>query len=63
MILSNLVTLAEVANSIGVLEINNPPEGRCGIVVNEYDCGDSVFTEWETLKNACDAFTRYWGSL
>ena len=47
---------------IEVLEINNPPEGRCGIVINEYDCGDSVFTEWETLKNACDAFTRYWGS-
>lgn len=47
---------------IEVLEIKNPPDGRCGIIINEYNCGDSVFTEWETLKNARDAFTQQWGS-
>ena len=47
---------------IEVLKINNPPEGHCGIVINKYNCGDSVFTEWETLENARDAFTKYWGS-
>lgn len=46
---------------IEVLEIKNPPERRCGIVINEYDCGDSAFTEWETLENARNAFKRFWG--
>lgn len=46
-----------------VLEIKNPPDGRWGIVINEYWNGElgSVFTEWETLENACDVFRKNWG--
>jgi len=48
---------------IEVLEIKNPPDGRWGIVINEYPgYGNSVFTEWETLDDARQAFKSYWGS-
>jgi hypothetical protein len=44
---------------IEVLEIANPPDGRCGIVIHEYrsDRGN-VFSEWKTLADAIDAFER-----
>ena len=47
---------------IEVLEIKNPPEERCGIVIYEYtsETGD-IFSEWETLENACSAFEKHWG--
>lgn len=45
---------------VEVLEIKNPPDGRCGIVINEYQNGESVFTEWDTLENAKDAFRKSW---
>lgn len=48
---------------IEVLEIKNPPDGRFGIVINECPgYKDSVFTEWETLADACAAFEQFWGS-
>ncbi|MFA5942728.1 MAG: hypothetical protein WC798_03605 [Candidatus Paceibacterota bacterium] len=49
-----------------VLEIKHPPDGRWGIVVNEYlshsDFGSGSFTEWETLQDALGAFEAYWRS-
>lgn len=42
-----------------VLEIKNPPEGRCGIVINECNNRESAFTEWDTLENARNAFMKY----
>lgn len=47
---------------IEVLEIKNPPDGRWGIVINEYLNGDEVFTEWETLEQAIAAWEKYWSS-
>lgn len=48
---------------VEVLEIKNPPDGRCGIVINEYQNGKSVFTEWETVENACNVFANNFGRL
>jgi hypothetical protein len=42
---------------IELLEIKNPPDNRCGIIINEYM---DNFTEWETLENARAAFKKYW---
>lgn len=48
---------------IEVLEIKNPPDGRWGFVINERPgYKDAVFTEWETLTDACGAFEKFWGS-
>lgn len=47
---------------IEVLEVKSPPDGRWGIVVNEHTCKGGVFTEWETLESARDAFKKFWGS-
>jgi hypothetical protein len=51
---------------IEALEIKNPPDSRWGIVINERVFGGnpsrSVFSEWETLENACDAFEGNWSS-
>lgn len=50
---------------IEVLEIKNPPDERWGIIINEDSSPKSKrcsFTEWETLKNALDAFSDYWCS-
>ena len=47
---------------IEVLEIKNPPDRRCGIVINECTSHKgSVFTEWEILENARAAFAKCWG--
>lgn len=46
-----------------VLEIKNPPDGRWGIIINERTSHKGgVFTEWETLENACAAFKKSWSS-
>lgn len=48
---------------IEVLEIKNPPEGRCGIVIHE--CRSAVgaqFAEWETLTDARAAFEKCWSN-
>jgi len=48
---------------IEILEIENPPDGRWGIVIHEYTSyKGSVFTEWETVENARAAYARCWGS-
>ena len=48
---------------IELLEIKNPPDNRCGIVINEYTSdNNSMFTEWETLEDARTTFNKYWGS-
>jgi len=42
-----------------VLEIKDPPEGRCGIVTHRYTEQEGVvFIEWETLDAALSAFTE-----
>jgi len=47
---------------IEVLEIKNPPDGRCGIVIYEYSShGDSVFYEFSNLPDAALAFEKNWG--
>jgi len=45
---------------IEVLEIKNPPDGRCGIVIYEnLSPKGGAFTEWETLEDALNAYTKY----
>ncbi len=49
---------------IEMLEISNPPDKRCGFVIYEYQSyGDSAFSEWETLKDALEAWEKHWGSF
>jgi len=44
---------------IEVLEIKNPPDGRCGIVIYEYSTHDnSVFYEFSNLPDAVLAFEK-----
>ncbi|OGZ03762.1 MAG: hypothetical protein A2648_02290 [Candidatus Lloydbacteria bacterium RIFCSPHIGHO2_01_FULL_41_20] len=46
---------------IEVLEIKNPPEGRQGIVINEWNGYDGgVFTEWKTVADAVAAWEATW---
>lgn len=46
---------------IEVLEIRNPPEDRCGIVMYEYNSyGGSFFTEWTSLEKAVAAWEKGW---
>ena len=48
---------------IEVLEIKNPPEGRCGFIINEYKPYDrSFFTEWNKIEDAVTAYDSLWGS-
>jgi hypothetical protein len=48
---------------IEVLEIKNPPDGRCGIIIKEYNnFSGGVFTEWSTVEDACVAFDKFWNS-
>lgn len=47
---------------IEVLEISNPPDARCGIVIHEASSfRGASFTEWETLEDALKAFEKNWG--
>lgn len=42
-----------------VLEISDPPDNRCGHVINQYDAvGDSYYTEWATIDDALRAFEK-----
>ena len=49
-----------------LLEIKNPPHGKCGIIIHEHTSGEdscwSGFAEWQSLQEACDAFERWWGA-
>jgi hypothetical protein len=46
---------------IEVLEIKDPPDNRCGIVIHEYDNHNgSRFTEFQALEDALSAFEKYW---
>lgn len=47
---------------IEVLEIKNPPEGRCGNVIHEYNSGESIFYEFRTIGDARMAFENSWSS-
>lgn len=47
---------------IEVLEVKDPPDGYWGIVINEFSSRRSVFTEWETIEDACAAFDKFWCS-
>lgn len=43
-----------------VLEISNPPDMRCGIVIYEYSSDKGrEFTEWNSLDEALQAFEKY----
>ncbi len=42
---------------IEVLEIANPPDGRCGIVIHNYQGSKgSIFTEWSSVQDAVNAY-------
>jgi hypothetical protein len=51
---------------IEVLEIENPPEGRCGIVLHEdiddYSHRGATFWEFDSLEEAKKAFEHSWSS-
>jgi hypothetical protein len=48
---------------IEVLEIKNPPDNRCGLVIHEWNSYDgSIFNEFKSLEEAEAAFDRLWGS-
>lgn len=48
---------------IEVLEINNPPDGRCGIVIHHYTNHDgSDFFEFDSVENANQAWEVCWAS-
>ena len=52
---------------IELLEVKDPPEGKCGIIIHEHlsrqNSCESFFTEWQTLEQALLAFEKYegWG--
>jgi hypothetical protein len=43
---------------IEVLEIKNPPEGRCGIVIHKCSNGRSIFYEFESLNEAKETWKK-----
>jgi len=51
---------------IELLEIADPPDGRCGLVIHEYIASGSEagswFMEWEDLASAKAAFEQGWGA-
>lgn len=54
---------ASMVTYIELLEIKNPPDGRCPIVIYRYDRGVSSFSEWKDLSSAITAFNKlhgYW---
>lgn len=47
---------------IEALEIKEPPDGRCGNVLHEYNADTgSRFYEFTTLENTCAAWEKFWG--
>ncbi len=44
---------------IEVLEIKNPPQGRCGTVIHEENSGRSTFYEFKSLNDALEAYGRF----
>ena len=53
---------ANMVAYIELLEIVDPPDGRCGTVIHKYYADDSWFIEWEDLAQAQAAFKRCWGA-
>lgn len=48
---------------VEVLEIHQSPDGRHGVVVHECtSINGHTFTEFQTLKNAINAFEKFWSS-
>ena len=45
---------------IEVLEIKNPPQGRCGIVIHEENSGRSTFHKFGSLNEALKAWEKFW---
>lgn len=51
-----------VCSYIEVLEIKDPPDGRCGIIIHLYNSRDgATFYECQTVKLACQIFEKHWG--
>ena len=47
---------------IEVLEISNPPDGRCGIVIHQTGSGSRTsFTEWGSVAEAVAFWEKNWG--
>ncbi len=50
---------------IELLEIKNPPRGKCSIVIHEHfshsDSCESFFAEWDTLEHAMIAYAKFAG--
>lgn len=45
---------------IEILEIKNPPDGRCGFIVHQYiACKGSIFIEFDNIKNAIAVWNDY----
>jgi len=46
---------------IEVLEIKDPPNNRCGIIIHEYLAHiGHTFTEWQSLEYALSAYDKSW---
>lgn len=45
---------------IEVLEIKNPPEGRCGTIIHEENSGKSTFHEFRSMGDALEAYKKFW---
>jgi len=47
-----------------VIEIKNPPEGRCGFIIHEFlqhaESHERHFAEWQSLAEAIAAFEKCW---
>jgi hypothetical protein len=49
---------------IEVLEVKDPPDGRRGFILHEAGShldGGSMFSEWQTLEDAINAYEQTWG--
>lgn len=44
---------------IEILEIKNPPQGRCGTVIHEENSGRSTFYEFKSLNDALEAYGKF----
>jgi len=53
---------ASMVAYIELLEIADPPDGRCRWVIHKYYAGETWFMEWEDLATAQAAFERCWGA-
>jgi len=62
--IQQLKYLAGQNGFIEILKIDNPPEERCGFIINEYTTRwGGVFSEWKSLEDAKKAFSKFGGEL